>query len=64
MELRDKQVLVVGLARTGMDCARFLVNQGAKVLVSDLRSETISNRQSIPSRLADRYLLRVKSAGG
>ena len=40
MELRDKQVLVVGLARTGIECARFLVNQGAKVLVSDLRSET------------------------
>src|SRR4029450_6067343 len=40
MELRDKQVLVVGLARTGIQCARFLVNQGAKVLVSDLRSET------------------------
>ena len=40
MELRDKQILVVGLARTGIECARFLVNQGAKVLVSDLRSET------------------------
>ena len=39
MELRNKQVLVVGLARTGMECARFLVNQGAKVSVSDLRSE-------------------------
>jgi UDP-N-acetylmuramoylalanine--D-glutamate ligase len=39
MELRDKQVLVVGLARTGIECARFLVNQGAKVSVSDLRSE-------------------------
>ena len=40
MELRDKKVLVVGLARTGIECARFLVNQGAKVSVSDLRSET------------------------
>jgi UDP-N-acetylmuramoylalanine--D-glutamate ligase len=40
MELRNKQVLVVGLARTGMECARFIVNQGAKVSVSDLRSET------------------------
>ena len=40
MELKNKQVLVVGLARTGMECARFLVNQGAKVSVSDLRSET------------------------
>jgi len=40
MELRDKKVLVVGLARTGIECARFLLNQGAKVSVSDLRSET------------------------
>jgi len=39
MELRDKKVLVVGLARTGIECARFLLNQGAKVSVSDLRSE-------------------------
>ncbi|HXV83560.1 MAG TPA: UDP-N-acetylmuramoyl-L-alanine--D-glutamate ligase, partial [Candidatus Binatia bacterium] len=39
MELRDKRVLIVGLARTGIACARFLVNQGAKVLVSDMRSE-------------------------
>jgi UDP-N-acetylmuramoylalanine--D-glutamate ligase len=40
MELRDKKVLVVGLARTGSECARFLVKQGAKVWVSDLRMET------------------------
>jgi UDP-N-acetylmuramoylalanine--D-glutamate ligase len=40
MELKDKKVLVVGLARTGIECARFLLNQGAKVSVSDLRSET------------------------
>jgi UDP-N-acetylmuramoylalanine--D-glutamate ligase len=40
MELRDKKVLVVGLARTGSECARFLVKQGAKVWVSDLRTET------------------------
>jgi UDP-N-acetylmuramoylalanine--D-glutamate ligase len=40
MELRDKKVLVVGLARTGGECARFLVKQGAKVWVSDLRTET------------------------
>jgi UDP-N-acetylmuramoylalanine--D-glutamate ligase len=40
MELRGKKVLVVGLARTGSECARFLVNQGVKVWVSDLRTET------------------------
>jgi UDP-N-acetylmuramoylalanine--D-glutamate ligase len=39
MELRNKKVLVVGLARTGSECARFLVKQGAKVSVSDLRTE-------------------------
>jgi UDP-N-acetylmuramoylalanine--D-glutamate ligase len=39
MELRNKRVLVVGLARTGIACARFLVDQGAEVSVSDLRAE-------------------------
>jgi UDP-N-acetylmuramoylalanine--D-glutamate ligase len=39
MELRGKRALVLGLARTGGECARFLVRQGAEVLVSDLRSE-------------------------
>jgi UDP-N-acetylmuramoylalanine--D-glutamate ligase len=40
MELKDKRVLVVGLARTGVECARFLVRQGAEVVLSDLRLET------------------------
>jgi UDP-N-acetylmuramoylalanine--D-glutamate ligase len=39
MELNGKRVLVIGLARTGTACARFLVNQGARVAVSDLRGE-------------------------
>jgi UDP-N-acetylmuramoylalanine--D-glutamate ligase len=39
MELKGKKVLVLGLARTGMECARFLALQGANVLVSDLRHE-------------------------
>jgi len=39
MELKGKRVLVLGLARTGGECARFLVHEGAKVLVSDLRNE-------------------------
>lgn len=38
MELRGKTVLVLGLARTGRECARFLVGQRAKVWVSDMRS--------------------------
>ncbi len=35
MELKNKHVLVVGLARTGVSTARFLVSKGAKVRVSD-----------------------------
>ena len=38
MNLGGKKVLVIGLARTGRDCARFLVDQGADVLLTDLRS--------------------------
>ncbi len=38
MELGGKRVLVLGLARTGRETARFLAQQGADVLVSDLRS--------------------------
>ena len=39
MELNGKKFLVLGLARTGKACARFLVNQGAIVAISDLRSQ-------------------------
>ena len=39
MELKGKRVLVLGLARTGGECARFLVHEGAQVVVSDLRNE-------------------------
>ena len=37
MDLKGKRVLVVGLGRTGRDSARFLAQQGARVLVSDFR---------------------------
>ena len=40
MELRGKKILVVGLGRTGRECARFLAQRGANVLVSDLRGES------------------------
>ena len=39
MELKGKKVLVIGLARTGSECARFLARQGASVLLSDLRRQ-------------------------
>jgi UDP-N-acetylmuramoylalanine--D-glutamate ligase len=58
MELRGKRVLVLGLARTGGECARFLAHQGADVLISDLRSEAdlkpeIDSLRGLPVR----YLL-------
>ncbi len=39
MELSGKTVLILGLARTGQACARFLAGQGAIVWASDLRGE-------------------------
>jgi UDP-N-acetylmuramoylalanine--D-glutamate ligase len=39
MELAGKKFLVVGLARTGLACARFLAERGAAVHVSDRRPE-------------------------
>ncbi len=33
--MKEKKVMVLGLARTGLETARFLVRQGAEVLVSD-----------------------------
>jgi UDP-N-acetylmuramoylalanine--D-glutamate ligase len=38
MELQKKNVLVVGMARTGMSCARFLHDRGARVTVSDAQA--------------------------
>lgn len=39
MECRNKNILVVGLAKTGVACARFLASKGARVTVTDMRSE-------------------------
>jgi len=39
MELKGKRVMVLGLARTGSETARFLVSQGAEVQVSDRKDE-------------------------
>src|ERR671918_251414 len=39
MVLRGKKILVIGLARTGSECARFLAQHGAKVVVSDQRPQ-------------------------
>jgi UDP-N-acetylmuramoylalanine--D-glutamate ligase len=39
MELNNKKILIVGLARTGVAVARFLVQKGAQVTVTDMREE-------------------------
>jgi UDP-N-acetylmuramoylalanine--D-glutamate ligase len=39
MDLRNKKILVVGLARTGVSVARFLAEQGAAVTVTDMKDE-------------------------
>lgn len=36
MELKDKNILVLGYARTGRGAAEFLVDQGARVTINDL----------------------------
>ena len=40
MDYRNKNILVVGLAKTGVACARFLASKGARVAVTDMRSES------------------------
>jgi UDP-N-acetylmuramoylalanine--D-glutamate ligase len=40
MKFTDKNILVVGLAKTGVACARFLASKGARVTVTDMRSES------------------------
>ncbi len=41
MELKDKKITVMGLAKTGVASARFLAQQGAQVTATDLRNETV-----------------------
>lgn len=58
MELRGKRVMVLGLARTGIETARFLLGQGAQVLVSDCKSENELRSEKQPlSRLPIHFLL-------
>ena len=40
MQLKDKNIVVVGLGRTGLASARFLHQKGARVLVADTADET------------------------
>src|SRR5215475_10908745 len=50
MELNNKRVLVVGLGRSGVASALFLKAQGARVTVSDSKSED-QLREEIPALL-------------
>jgi UDP-N-acetylmuramoylalanine--D-glutamate ligase len=52
MELKNKRVLVVGLGRSGVAAATFLQEQGARVIVSDTKTE--SQLQNEISLLLDR----------
>jgi UDP-N-acetylmuramoylalanine--D-glutamate ligase len=55
MNYRDKKILVVGLAKTGVACARFLAAQGARVTVTDMRSES-----SLTGQLAELSEFEIK----
>ena len=58
MELRDKSALVIGLARTGRECARFLARRGASVRVTDVRSEReLKQEMDALAELPVRYCL-------
>jgi UDP-N-acetylmuramoylalanine--D-glutamate ligase len=45
MNLKNKNILVVGLAKTGIACARFLASKGARVTVTDTRNEAALQAQ-------------------
>jgi len=64
MELKGKRVLVLGLARTGIETARFLVRHGAEVLVSDCKGEAeLKQGLETLSGLPIRFLLGAEDAG-
>lgn len=50
MELRDKKVLVVGLAKTGVALLKFLKSQGARVYVSEMKAAPeVATEQEYPA---------------
>jgi UDP-N-acetylmuramoylalanine--D-glutamate ligase len=55
MNLTDKNILVIGLAKTGVACARFLASKGARVTVTDMRSES-----ALASQLAELAQYNIK----
>jgi UDP-N-acetylmuramoylalanine--D-glutamate ligase len=64
MELKDKRILIIGLARTGRECARFLAYHAADVLVTDVRSEReLKQEMEALAELPIRYLLGGEDRG-
>ncbi len=67
MEIKDisgKKFLVIGLARTGRECARFLAEREAQVSVSDLRSAAeLKPEMAALAGLPIRYHFGTQSAG-
>ncbi|MBT1072085.1 UDP-N-acetylmuramoyl-L-alanine--D-glutamate ligase [Pelotalea chapellei] len=59
MQLINKKVLVVGLAKTGVACARFLASRGSRVTVTDMRDEA-----ALSSQLAELEGCNIKKALG
>ncbi len=58
MDLTGKKVLVIGLARTGRECARFLARQGAQVTVCDRRgAEELQQEMAALAGLPIRFQL-------
>ena len=47
MELKDKRVMVMGLARSGLSAANLLAERGAMVTVSDIKTE-----EQLPEQLS------------
>ncbi len=57
MELKGKTFLVIGLARTGRECVRFLAQRGAAVRVSDLRGADGSQAERSKASPASRSII-------
>jgi siroheme synthase (precorrin-2 oxidase/ferrochelatase) len=53
LDLKNKRIVVVGLGRSGVATARFLVNQGARVTVTDRApADTLKGLIRGPGRIA------------
>ncbi|HEV8343290.1 MAG TPA: UDP-N-acetylmuramoyl-L-alanine--D-glutamate ligase, partial [Candidatus Binatia bacterium] len=64
MELKGKRVMVLGLARTGVETARFFIGNGAQVLVSDCKSEEeLKVQMQALSQFPVRFLLGRERIG-